>query len=169
METSNAQPSPPGRAPSRGRRSSSYSLNTYAKPKLGPYRGVIEECCADRRADAIRSRSPTHLAVNARHQLDRRGIGPKGTGSASGSGPGSRPGYGKGSLGTGFAEVSRSPSNCDAQGRGSTQFSRRPIQSSYSGVRSVGASSRLPIMTSASSSRTDVTRPPQVRQKLRPP
>ena len=39
-------------------------------------------------------------------------------------------------------------------------------RASYSGVRSVGASSRLPILTSTSSSRIDVTRPPQVKQKL---
>ena len=38
-----------------------------------PHGGVTEECCADRRADAIRSRFPAQSGDERPHQLDRRG------------------------------------------------------------------------------------------------
>ena len=53
-------------------------------------------------------------------------------------------------------------------GQGMKPFSRRPIHSSYCGVRPVGASSSVPILISTSSSPIENSREPQFGQKLRP-
>ena len=66
------------------------------------------------------------------------------------------------------ASFGGSRSNCPAPATGRIQCSRRMIQPSRVGVRSPGAASKAPSMTSAPSAERWNSREPQVGQKLRP-